>query len=325
MFLFGISLVEISAGFKSDNYYTWNTNKAHAKVLECDDRIQFPILDSGIPEFPFKVLVYGIPMFATSRWSEEKLNHVASVLAELLDQNEDGCADDGYVLQSILQARFEVDLGQSAVLLTNTLSDHEFDIGREIIEKAGFYVAVLLAEKETILECTGLNFNHTCSDASIEELFHLISDVGLVLVYPSIFRTQSIIRSSNLTRAMDIARGGHFRRIPSHYPANAWYTYYDEECDYWCQGTEYTWWGYCAYSGICEGRSGAPYYENEFRFLTKSEFVTGDVLLSDLFKNSGDFDHPYDLEQYVIPTMPVDGKYYGCKICTNGGPNHGGH
>ena len=47
--------------------------------------------------------VFGIPMFATSRWSSQKLQHVASILAELLDNNNDGCADDSTVLNKLLQ------------------------------------------------------------------------------------------------------------------------------------------------------------------------------------------------------------------------------
>ena len=64
--------------------------------------------------------VYGIPMFATSKWSTEKLNHVASVLAELLDNDEDGCVDDPAVLNKLLEAQ---DGYRAAVLLPNNEND----------------------------------------------------------------------------------------------------------------------------------------------------------------------------------------------------------
>ena len=60
--------------------------------------------------------VYGIPMFATSKWSTAKLNHVASVLAELLDNDEDGCVDDPAVLNKLLEKQEGY---QAAVLLPN--------------------------------------------------------------------------------------------------------------------------------------------------------------------------------------------------------------
>ena len=49
------------------------------------------------------VEVFGIPIIAASKFvGSDKLNHVASVMAELLDQDGDGCADDPNVLRNIL-------------------------------------------------------------------------------------------------------------------------------------------------------------------------------------------------------------------------------
>ena len=67
---------------------------------------------------------------------------------------------------------------------------------------------------------------------------------------------------------------------------------------------------------MCEGRSGAPDFENEFKFLTKSQFEAGDLKLSKLFQESG--------PGYVLPVKHVDGIYHGCKTCPNG-PDHGGN
>jgi len=41
---------------------------------------------------------------------------------------------------------------------------------------------------------------------------------------------------------MDIARGGHFKKIPHKYPEIAWYTYDDRTCKYDCMATEYIYW-----------------------------------------------------------------------------------
>jgi len=267
-------------------------------------------MDSGIPEYPIMLSVYGIPMFATSIWSTRKLNHVASVLAELLDQNEDGCADDQLILSSIIETRL-LDMPVAVLLPT---SEDDTDNGVRILENNGYFVATVVAENEAIPECSGMNFTYDCCDASLEELFHLITSIGASDAYPSIFQTEWFVRTY-ITDAMDLARGGHFRKVPTRYPSTAWYTYYDETCDYFCQGVEYTWWGYCAFSGVCEGRSGSAEYESEFKYLTQDRLLKGDSLLSELFLSSGNL--------YTIPTQPVDGIYKGCKTCPDG-PDHGG-
>ena len=289
-----------------------NSKNGKEQDVSCTSQIKFPVTESGISEYPFKLSVYGIPMFATSDWSKEKLNHVASVLAELLDQDEDGCADDPLVLNEIL-LRKNGNLNV-AVLLPTRFDDVAIEDAEIALRDAGYFIGTLEAEDETRPDCTGLNFTQTCCDASIEELFHLVTSFGHGYAYPSIFRTGWCQRSE-VNAAMDVARGGRFRKIPVRYPSSAWYTYYDETCEYDCQGTEYIWWGYCAFSGVCEGRSGAPFYEDEFRYLTKSEFENGDLKLSKLFQDSG--------STYILPTMHVDGKYHGCEVCPNG-PNHGG-
>ena len=77
--------------------------------------------------------VYGIPMFATKKWSEEKLNHVSSILAELLDNEEDGCADDPKVLQKILLTEYE---GLKPAVLLPNLED-DVQSAERILEAAG--------------------------------------------------------------------------------------------------------------------------------------------------------------------------------------------
>merc|ERR1712226_1311850 len=114
---------------------------------------------------------------------------------------------------------------------------------------------------------------------------------------------------------MDIARGGRNEKITNGYSASSWFRYTDTDCDYTCQAITYLWWGYCVYSGMCQGRSGSQKFENEFKFLTKGALEVGDTKLFEIFRNSGD--------KYFLPTRPVDGKYHGYKTCVNGA-NHGG-
>ena len=55
------------------------------------------------------VEVFGIPLLTTEKFANateggrNKLQHVASILAELLDNDNDGCADDPNVLAQLLK------------------------------------------------------------------------------------------------------------------------------------------------------------------------------------------------------------------------------
>ena len=69
-------------------------------------------------------------------------------------------------------------------------------------------------------------------DATLEEVLH-ITTTGYAITYPSAFGT-SATTPSRLTKAMDVARGGHFTKIPKNYPTTAWYRYKDKTCIYKC-------------------------------------------------------------------------------------------
>ena len=76
-------------------------------------------------------------------------------------------------------------------------------------------------------------------DPTLEEALHLVTQFGYAEEYPDSFGE---FENSEIAILMDIARGGHFKKIPSKYPKKAFYTYYDQTCDYSCQVTEFTYW-----------------------------------------------------------------------------------
>ena len=151
------------------------------------------------------VEVFGIPMIATAKWSTTMLNHVASVLAELIDNDNDGCADDPKALKELL----EKSGGKKAVVLWD--KKHPVSTAIPLLKKAGFKYVVDEGFSETKLGCSGLKFTKTCSDASIEELFHLVT-IGLSEAHPKIFGAYWEAKST-LTNAMDIARYTFFADI----------------------------------------------------------------------------------------------------------------
>ena len=97
--------------------------------------------------------------------------------------------------------------------------------------------------------------------------------MGYAKANSTVFSTDSE-SNSLLTKAMDVARGGRFEKIPKAYPKNAWYTYKDTTCAYPCMATEYIYWGVNAWVGALVGRK--TNIDKEWRFETREKLVNGD-------------------------------------------------
>ena len=151
------------------------------------------------------VEVFGVPMFAPAEWNYTMLNHAASILGELIDNDNDGCADDLNVLNKLVEPRKCLAGENCKVCHMLVNSDDDMDDGTAILEAAGYIAATAQWLGETIPQCSGLNFTPTCCDASIEEIFHLVTSQGHSFAYPGIFGNKWRSHSS-LTDAMDIAR-----------------------------------------------------------------------------------------------------------------------
>ena len=153
------------------------------------------------------VEVFGIPIIASSKFeNSDKLNHVASIMAELLDQDSDGCVDDPNVLRNILE-KWKADgsnIKVQAAMVLNNKSPVPKGAKKAMKEK-GFHYAQELFFGGVKPKCSGLNFTTTCSDSSIEEQFHFITSYGHNRAYGYIFGL-TWYDQSNLTKAMDIAR-----------------------------------------------------------------------------------------------------------------------
>ena len=127
--------------------------------------------------------------------SEAQLLHVASVVADLLDQDEDGVADDPQ-LQSVL-----ANGGALMPVLAYEGSPAEEDLWNEY-EGDGIS-AVLYAD-----EIDPSQPGHWGADATVEEVLHALHHVGHVEMYPAAFGLDP--SSSLLSEAMDVARSGQF-------------------------------------------------------------------------------------------------------------------
>lgn len=262
-------------------------------ISKPDESFPEPIRDT----FTKQIDVFGVRVLGTENSPDEKLVHAAKVMAEYLDNNEDGEVDDPAVVKSMVKRR------ATLVMFSNS---RDRDRAIERWERSGnhdffddFHFQDLQAD-ETIPDYVqrGQAGQKTGRfDASLEEVLHLINTAGHVHVYPDAFF--GLKRGTRLSDAVDAARGGYHRRVPKRYPEGAWYTYDDRTCDYECQMVEYLYWAITSYLGGQDfGRRGEE-IEHEWRFNTPEKLEQGDRLIYELVTDA----------QYKLPKTLPDGKY----------------
>jgi len=105
--------------------------------------------------------------------SDAKLLHAANVTAELLDNDENGTVDNLCVVAKLNDL-------STYVTMYNT-DESEFDT--DTLVEAGAAKNSGLGANETVDNYAD-NSSH---DASIEEIFHLITQYGYSNVYPTVF------------------------------------------------------------------------------------------------------------------------------------------
>ena len=135
---------------------------------------------------------------------------------------------------------------------------------------------------------------HGDCDASLEEVFHVITHSGYASAYPEIFG-ESV--GTTVSDAMDIARGGQFTSIPNPYPAEAWYTYDDQTCDYGCMATEYIYWAMSSMLGAQSNRLDE--IQQEWKLNTREKVEQQDHAIFQILTDP----------QYGFPTVLPDGTY----------------
>jgi len=237
--------------------------------------------DNGFSSFNRKVVVFGIDIYAVSSVEDTKLLHTANVMAQYLDNDEDGTVDDQLVLDKMLENKVFMVMWKNE----NDLDNIEPPSGREGQD---------LGNDETHPNFVS-NGRMGEFDASLEEVLHVINSAGHSAAYPNAFGQRV---GSDLANAMDIARGGQFITIPNLYPANAWYSYDDQTCDYAsCQTIEYLYWAITSMLGAQENRLNE--IDNEWRLNTRQKVEDTDTEIFTLLTNP----------IYKIPTILPDGTY----------------
>jgi len=264
-------------------------------------KVVWPLKTSPVAGYRFTT-VFGVGIFAESSISVAKFQHIASVFAEWMDNDGDGCVDNPLVLTKLLQ-----NPPRSVPVALKDQSSNPWDA----FAKAGWKPSVVMYDDEILPNCAGTKATDACADASLEEILHLITAEGFQYAWPKVF-SEAPNSKSKLTVAMDKARGGKFLTIPTKYPSTAWYSYYDVTCTYGCMATEYIYWGVAAYVGALAGRKQE--IVEEWKYSTRAELLAGDKLLSAIIQ---------DTSTYRLPSKSPTGIYRGAKTCATGA-NHGG-
>lgn len=235
--------------------------------------------DRGLRKYNRKVVVFGIDIYAARGVDDRKLLHAANVMAQYLDNNEDGVVDNQQVVNKMIE-------NKAFMFLWKKKGD------RKLFNPAG-RKGQDLGDDETNPNYVS-NGKTGSFDASLEEILHLITSIGYANAYPDVFGEK---KGSTIANAMDVARGGQFDKVPSSYPEGAWYTYDDKTCKYNCMITEYHYWALTSLIGAQENRLSE--IQQEWQLNTANKLMNTDQAVYQLLTNPA----------YGFPTTLPDGTY----------------
>jgi hypothetical protein len=237
------------------------------------------------PTFTKHVEVFGIHVYATAASPNEKLLHSANVLAQYLDNDEDGVPDNQLVVDALLEKK--------AVLIMTKDSGKEWQAihaDLHYVFPDGVYHDCFANESIPNAIENGR------FDGLWEEVLHLLTRHGWGNAYPSVFGP---VPGTKVALAMDLARGGHFEAIPDRYPEGSWYGYYDESCGYGCQIDEYVYWALTSILGAQNIPGRAERVSDEWALATKEKVRERDPAIYALLTDP----------KYKFPTVLPDGNY----------------
>ena len=210
--------------------------------------------------------VFGVRICVTNAaWASapSKCDHVANVLAELLDNDEDGAPDDPTVLAEMISGGYGLFVTATENEVANPPSSGRWRLfglfeavpnacdvpvnrGASATDRASWAGAFVI--NTTQLGCD------TARDATVEEVLHLITEAAAV-VFPSLWRTNYTSQAgAALSEANGNCGNGHTGNYisPSVYPAyycSGQYAHDDPTCDVACLVVEGIYWASISYVG----------------------------------------------------------------------------
>jgi len=258
--------------------------------IEFEVLSEHPNLDCLNKTMDIFIDVFGVWLVSTKSAPENYVLHTANVLAEFIDNDSDGIPDDVDVLKHLVEANYVV-----PVWTTSQRSDFwKKALGTYCEDNISMAASMYYDEDQWALG--GIKKQGTW-DTNLEEVWHVVTK-GWSGTYPAAF---SVEQPSLLTDAMDVARGGYFEKVPSKYPPEAWYKYYDESCEYECQASEYIYWALMANIGALDPEltNKCTDSADEWNICTADDLGYKDILISELLNDMG----------FKLPTRIPDGSY----------------
>ncbi len=257
-----------------------------------------PFIDLSIQPIPenahpaFQVFdkfidIFGVHIYASQQVPDIKAIHAATVMAEYLDNDEDGQPDNPAVLAMLRD-------NQAALIMFGREGDpaeRRFEDKAEDLFDRGVALQNLYAFETIPNGASRGEF-----DATLEEVLHLITHAGYAYAYPDIWGE---IPGTAVAEAMDVARGGHFEDVPRSYPQDAWYSYDDRTCDYGCMVTEYIYWALTSILGAQDFPGRFEEIEHEWKLNTRKKVLQTDPSIYDLLLDP----------TYKFPSELPDGNY----------------
>jgi hypothetical protein len=231
---------------------------------------------AGFSQFFTKYVdVLGVSVYATQDTQDVKVLRVANVIAQYLDNDEDGVADNPAVLQYMVDHN-------AAMIMWPTFQE---------FENSDFFDSIPESSLEFLQDCMGEETNPDWEqthnfDAALEECLHLVTFAGYSRVYPSVFGESA---GSQISNAMD-------QNI-----ANGYYHYDDPTCDYECLATEYIYWALTSILGAQEAPWRAAEIDDEWELPSRTLMEANDPMAYSILT---DF-------QWGLATVLPDGAYDG--------------
>lgn len=221
-----------------------------------------------------KIDVFGLSV--QGKATPVQLTHAANILAQWIDNDEDGKPDNQKVVDAIIAA------GQREVgIIGRRAWVHERDIYLNDSKNPWPYDP----ERRRF-------------DATLEELLHCVTQYGYGEAYPEVFGERV---GTTISAALDIARDSteHNDGVPKGgYGENAWFHYDDPTCEYGgCQITEYMYWAITSLVGIQKDRCDE--IGREWELCTPELMKEKDAAFMKLYNNP----------EYNFPKVAPDGTY----------------
>jgi hypothetical protein len=232
---------------------------------------------SGI--FTKHVDVLGLHVYATFNTPDNKVLHCANILAQWIDNNEDGEVDEPDVHATMLA-------NGASMLMWRRESDAEDDFDDIPDETWDNYILQPLFGQETNPGFPGNGW----FDATLEETLHLVTWGGYAPTYPKVFGES---HGSQIANAMDDCITG------------GWYHYDDPTCHYDCLVTEYTYWVITSILGAQDYPWRIEEIEEEWELWNSSLVQTHDAAAFAIVTDP----------VWKLPTVLPDGSYTPTAPC----------